>query len=353
IKQVHRREPTLDPKIAQIRLDEVREGTSGGELAAVLTKDEVSVLRFLTMGRDTAQIASGVAKSPDQVRTHINSILSKLHLATRTEAVLLALREGLARPDEASPKYLLRLLEAVRQERKTPSRPEPAVSEPASDADGESISLAELIREHREIELELTLAGQIQSSFLPQEFPEAPGWEFAAKLIPARETSGDFYDLIHLPDSRVGLVIADVTDKGMGAALYMALTRTLMRTCALEKASKPHQVLEEVNRRILADTQGGYYVTLFYGILDLNTGILDYSNAGHPPGVLVRGPETDRLKVLGRTGPPLGVSKEAPWESSVVGIRPGDHLILYTDGISEARNGSSQLFGIDRVIQAA
>jgi len=353
IKQVHRREPSLDPKIARILLDEVLEGTSGGELAAVLTKDEVSVLRFLTMGRDTAQIASGVAKSPDQVRTHINSILSKLHLATRTEAVLLALREGLARPDEASPKYLKRLLEAVQQERKPLSWPGVAPSEGAMDTDGESIGLAALIREHRAIELELTLAGQIQSSFLPREFPEAPGWEFAAKLIPARETSGDFYDLIHLPDSRVGLVIADVTDKGMGAALYMALTRTLMRTYALERTRKPHQVLEEVNGRILADTQGGYYVTLFYGILDLNTGILDYSNAGHPPGVLVRGPESVRLKILGRTGPPLGVSKEAPWESAVVSIRPGDHLILYTDGISEARDGSSQLFGIDRVIQAA
>jgi sigma-B regulation protein RsbU (phosphoserine phosphatase) len=133
----------------------------------------------------------------------------------------------------------------------------------------------------------------------------------------------------------------------------MALTRTLMRTYAQGGSRKPHQVLEEVNGRILADTEGGYYVTLFYGVLDLKTGVLDYSNAGHPPGVLVRGPETDRLKVLGRTGPPLGVTKQAPWESSVISIQPGNHLILYTDGISEARDGSSQLFGIERLIQAA
>jgi DNA-binding NarL/FixJ family response regulator len=353
IKQVHRREPTLHPKIARILLDEVTQSAPGGELAAVLNADEIGVLRLLTMGRDTSQIAGGVAKSAEQVRIHINSILSKLHLASRTDAVLLALREGLTRPDEASPKYLTLLLEAVRQERKELSRDDSSPSEAPTEPMIDSIGLADLIREHRQFELEFTLAGKIQSSFLPRALPDPPGWQFAAKLIPARETSGDFYDLIQLPDSRVGLVIADVTDKGMGAALYMALTRTLMRTYAQEGSAKPHQVLQEVNGRILADTDGGYYVTLFYGILDLKSGVLDYSNAGHPPGVLVRGPETDRLKVLGRTGPPLGVSKQAPWESSVISIQPGNHLILYTDGISEARDSSSQLFGIERVIQAA
>ncbi len=353
IKQVHRREPTLHPKIARMLLDEVMDGAAGGEMAAELTSEEVDVLRLLTMGRDTAQIAGGVAKSAEQVRAHLNSILSKLHLATRTEAVLLALREGLARMDQAAPKYLMRLLEAVQQERSGLSRDALDTSETPTEPMGEPIGLAELVRQHREFELELTLAGRIQSSFLPRALPEVSGWEFAAKLIPARETSGDFYDLIQLPDGRVGLVIADVTDKGMGAALYMALTRTLMRTYAQERTRKPHQVLEEVNGRILADTQGGYYVTLFYGILNLETGILDYSNAGHPPGVLVRGPKSDRLRVLARTGPPLGVTKQTPWQSSAISLQPGDHLILYTDGISEARDGGSQLFGVDRLIQAA
>jgi DNA-binding NarL/FixJ family response regulator len=351
IKQVYRREPSLHPKIARILLEEVTDGSQGSGLAATLSRDEVEVLRLLTMGRDTAQIAGGIAKSADQVRAHISTILAKLHLASRTEAVLLALREGLAQPDEASPIYLTRLLEAVQQEQETPAgKPVPSGRKPLKLTDP-SPGLAELIREHREIELELTLAGRIQSSFLPRRVPEVPGWEFAANLLPARETSGDFYDLIQLPDSRVGLVVADVTDKGMGAALYMALTRTLMRTFALEKARKPHQVLQEVNRRILADTQGGYYVTLFYGVLGLETGILDYSNAGHPPAMLVRGPEAERLRVLSRTGPPLGIDRDSSWEYAAVSLQPGDQLVLYTDGISEARNPDSQLFGIERLVQ--
>jgi len=192
---------------------------------------------------------------------------------------------------------------------------------------------------------ELMMAGRIQEDLLPEEPPTIPGWELSVRLIPARETSGDFYDFIPLTQHKWGLTMADVTDKGMGAALFMALASTLLRTYANRFPTLPALVHNAVNARILTDSRGATFVTDFYGVLEPLTGRLIFSNAGHPPGYLIstaRGRQG--VEPLRPTGMALGVSEDAQWKQKIVRFRPGDFLILYTDGITEAQNPQGDFF---------
>jgi serine phosphatase RsbU (regulator of sigma subunit) len=198
---------------------------------------------------------------------------------------------------------------------------------------------------------ELALAGRMQSSLLPYLPPEITGWQVSAAWRPARETSGDFYDFIPLPGRRVGIVIADVVDKGMGAALLMALTRTLIRTYAVEYHSQPVRVLQAANQRIIQDVDVGMFVTAFYGVLDPASGELMYANAGHPPPYLFRGLRGERVSQLDATGIPLGISEEAAWETGEVKVRPGELLLAYTDGLQDAQNQQGEFFGDERTLE--
>jgi serine phosphatase RsbU (regulator of sigma subunit)/tetratricopeptide (TPR) repeat protein len=197
---------------------------------------------------------------------------------------------------------------------------------------------------------ELAMAGRIQSSFLPVQPPTLPGWEIAVCLRPARSTSGDYYDFISLPNERLGLVIADVADKGIGAALFMTSTRSLLRAYATGHPDQPDATLAAANLRITADTHGGLFVTLVYAILDPATGELWYCNAGHNPPLLYH--STGAEESLENTGVPLGVFEDARWGVERVQIDPGDTLVLYTDGITEAQNTRQALFGEQRLRQA-
>jgi serine phosphatase RsbU (regulator of sigma subunit)/type II secretory pathway predicted ATPase ExeA len=196
---------------------------------------------------------------------------------------------------------------------------------------------------------ELVLAGRVQTSLLPDRLPEVSGWQITATWRPARETSGDFYDVIQLPDNRVGIVIADVVDKGMGAALMMALSRTLLRTYAADYPDEPERVLQATNRRFLMDVDAGMFVTLFYGVLEPSAGLLTYCNAGHMPP-LIFSPGDDSVKHLPRTGIPLGIEIDTQWQRSLVQIPPGGILLLYTDGITDAQNQSEEFFGEQRLL---
>jgi serine phosphatase RsbU (regulator of sigma subunit) len=198
---------------------------------------------------------------------------------------------------------------------------------------------------------ELTVAAEIQASFLPAALPRIDGWQLAATLRPARQTSGDFYDLLELPDGRLGLLIADVADKGTGAALFMALSRTLMRTYAFEYPDRPEKALHAANKRILLDSRSSMFVTLFYGILDPARGTLTYCNAGHNPPYHLSGAEEPRP--LRNTGIPLGITYDATWAVATVTLAPGDRLVLYTDGLSEAHDQHAELFGVERMLEAA
>ncbi|OQA23480.1 MAG: Phosphoserine phosphatase RsbU [Chloroflexi bacterium ADurb.Bin360] len=210
---------------------------------------------------------------------------------------------------------------------------------------------------YQRIEQELAVAGEIQAGFLLSQLSEVlnwqvSGWQIAVALESARETSGDFYDVIPLPNGQMALVIADVADKGLGSALYMAVSRTVIRTFAEQYTQDPAQVFSAANPRILKDTHADLFVTVFYGILDPENGTLTYCNAGHNPPFLFSAQNGRRMQALRRTGIPLGVREQETWTSHTICIAPGDLLILYTDGVTDAEDSHSDFFGEDRLLEA-
>ena len=208
-----------------------------------------------------------------------------------------------------------------------------------------------LIAHQEMLSYELAEAARIQASILPEKPPALPGWELTARLQPARETSGDFYDFIPMDNGKLGIVVADVTDKGMGAAVFMTLCSTLIRTFASRYPTLPAFAMGLVNERILSDTGGSMFVTAFYGVLEPNTGRLRYVNAGHNPPILVssqKGKPSDQLRP---TGMALGILNSARWQQKIVKLAPGDVLLLYTDGVTEAQNVTGEFFGSDRLLR--
>lgn len=198
--------------------------------------------------------------------------------------------------------------------------------------------------EFQNITQELRLAGRIQASFLPNKFPTIPGWQLAVTLLPARETSGDFFDVIELSDNRLGIIVADVADKGVGSALYMALSRTLIRTYAEEYDADPEIVFFAANNRLLKDARANLFITAFYGIIDPKQGTLTYCNAGHIPPYLIRASDEESVDFLSPTGIAMGIEKNATWTTEVVTINEGDILVLFTDGIPDAQDELGNFF---------
>ena len=205
---------------------------------------------------------------------------------------------------------------------------------------------------NRKMARELALAGEVQASFLPRDLPDISGWQLAVTLKPARETSGDFYDVNLLPNGRLGILVADVVDKGVGAALFMALSWILIRTYAAEHPTQPEFVLSAVNRCILKETDANQFVAVFYGILDPATGTLVYCNAGHCPPYLIRVQNGEEVQTLVRTGVPLGIFEDETWKQGVVQLASGDVLVLYTDGITDAEDGKGTFFGQERLLES-
>ena len=198
---------------------------------------------------------------------------------------------------------------------------------------------------------ELDQAGKVQTSFIPANLPKIPGWQLAAALQPARETSGDFFDFILLPGGKTGVVIADVGDKGAGAALYMAMCRTLFRSYAPSYPNDPAEVLRAVNERILNDTKDGIFLTAVYAILDTENSEITYANAGHNPPCFVHNQPNVRSTDLQKTGPLVGIFKESIWMNQTIQLKAGDELILYTDGVTEAQDKSDAFYDYTRFCQ--
>lgn len=200
------------------------------------------------------------------------------------------------------------------------------------------------------LEHEVQVARGIQKTFIPETLPDPSNWELAARWQTARQVGGDFYDVIELPGQRLGLFIADVADKGIPAALFMALTRTLVRAAVIDTES-PAEAMRRVNDLLIPDTQQGMFVTAVYGTLSLKTGEFIYANAGHNPPFWLQ-KDTGKITRLTRTGMALGVLKGAEMEQREIQLGMGDFLLLYTDGLTEAFSPEGDLFGEKRLKDA-
>jgi len=233
----------------------------------------------------------------------------------------------------------------------------------------------------REYERDLSIAREIQAGFLPEELPSRRGWEFAARFRPAREVAGDFYDGFELVNGRrLGFVVADVCDKGVGAALFMALIRTLLRhtaehtggwslmdvgpgsgvdAMAIDGGGSPSMLSVGASPLLHAVTgtnrylarnhhRQAYFATLFFGVLDPASGVLIYVNGGHNPPVLVRRGSGEQI-LLPPTGPAVGILEDSRYVLGSTRLGPGDALFVYTDGVVDARNLDGRQFTMARL----
>jgi serine phosphatase RsbU (regulator of sigma subunit) len=221
-----------------------------------------------------------------------------------------------------------------------------------------AVQVAQLVRqqqkqaqERERIEQELRVARLIQQTLLPKEVPDVEGYELAAYYQPAREVGGDFYDFLELDENHLGLVVGDVTDKGVPAAIVMATTRTMLRASA-QRLSSPGEVLKRVNEVIVRDIPPNMFITCLYAILNLESGLLRYANAGHDLPYMRRsrsdggGGGAEELRARGM---PLGLLAGMSYEEKEIVLERGDSVLFYSDGLVEAHDPQRQMFGFPRL----
>jgi sigma-B regulation protein RsbU (phosphoserine phosphatase) len=201
---------------------------------------------------------------------------------------------------------------------------------------------------------ELQIAAEIQRNFLPETIPQTKGFDIAAKSIPAKEVGGDFFDVvplevIQMSNTKTGVMIADVSGKGVPAALFMALSRIVVRVTATW-FKKPSEVISFANPIISNNSKTGMFVTLFYGIFDNETNTLTYVNAGHNPPIVFR-KGSGKIEELELTGVAVGAMDDARFEQREINLSSGDVIVLYTDGITEALNEREEMFEVPRLIE--
>ncbi len=189
------------------------------------------------------------------------------------------------------------------------------------------------------MERELQLAREMQSSFLPQDIPHIPGWEFAASWHPAREVAGDYYDFIPVGKHSIGLVIADVTDKGAPASLFMIFSNSIVRA-SLHPDMQPAESIQNANRLITSKSLNSMFVSLVYVLLNPDNGQAIYVNAGHNPPLYYNA-KNNSLHLLSRTGMVMGVNPETDYRQQSLMMDPGDMLVLYTDGLTDSMDSSA------------
>jgi serine phosphatase RsbU (regulator of sigma subunit) len=218
-----------------------------------------------------------------------------------------------------------------------------------------AVQVAQLVRQQQQqaqererIEQELRVARLIQQTLLPKRVPEIAGWDVAAFYRPAREVGGDFYDFLEFEDGHLGIIVGDVTDKGVPAALVMATTRTMLRAAA-QRLDSPGAVLRQVNDVIVPDIPPNMFITCLYAILDPRSGRLRYANAGQDlPYQRHKGRPGDTSE-LRATGMPLGLMPGMAYEEKEAVLETGDSILFYSDGLVEAHDPHYEMFGIPRL----
>jgi serine phosphatase RsbU (regulator of sigma subunit) len=218
-----------------------------------------------------------------------------------------------------------------------------------------AVQVAQLVRQQQQqaqererIEQELRVARLIQQTLLPKHVPDLPGYQLAAYYQPAREVGGDFYDFLDLEDGHLGLVVGDVTDKGVPAAIVMATTRTMLRASA-QRLDSPGEVLKRVNDVIVRDIPPNMFITCLYAILDPETGLLRFANAGHDLPYRRRTSKSGGAEELRATGMPLGLLPGMSYEEKEIVLQRGDSVLFYSDGLVEAHDPQRDMFGFPRL----
>jgi serine phosphatase RsbU (regulator of sigma subunit) len=220
-----------------------------------------------------------------------------------------------------------------------------------------AVQVAQLVRQQQQqaqererIEQELRVARLIQQTLLPKHVPDLEGYKLAAYYQPAREVGGDFYDFLQLDDEHLGLVVGDVTDKGVPAAIVMATTRTMLRASA-QRLDSPGEVLKRVNDVIVRDIPPNMFITCLYAILNLESGLLRYANAGHdlPYRRRRRSSNGGGAEELRATGMPLGLLPGMSYEEKEIVLDRGDSVLFYSDGLVEAHDPHREMFGFPRL----
>ena len=223
-----------------------------------------------------------------------------------------------------------------------------------------AVQVAQLVRQQQQqaqererIEQELRVARLIQQTLLPKHVPDVAGYQLAAYYQPAREVGGDFYDFLELDEDHLGLVVGDVTDKGVPAAIVMATTRTMLRASA-QRLDSPGEVLKRVNDVIVRDIPPNMFITCLYAILDLKSGVLRYANAGHDLPYRRRSTSHGAgggggAEELRATGMPLGLLPGMSYEEKEIILQRGDTVLFYSDGLVEAHDPHREMFGFPRL----
>jgi sigma-B regulation protein RsbU (phosphoserine phosphatase) len=263
-----------------------------------------------------------------------------------TIASIMAVTYGVTRREFVGP--AARLVNHVAAESSLRPQPIPKVPEAwrpwfeaISRAFGESLQLGSLRRE-------LDIAARLQQAILPRQWPEHPGYTLWGLMQPAKDIGGDFYDHFALVDGRRGLVVADVSGKGVSAGLFGMVSKTALRSQATHRLLGPAATLADVNEALCADNESAMFVTAFYAQYDPDSGELWYANAGHPPPLLVR--QGGDIEWLPRAeGPALGVVEGACYRDRLIVLKPGDLLLVYTDGVTEAMDAQGAEFGFHRL----
>ena len=214
----------------------------------------------------------------------------------------------------------------------------------------ENAELLEVAKREAQLSRDLEIAKQVQQNLFPKKLPSVPGWEFAGTCRSARAVGGDYYDIFEVAPGKVLLALGDVSGKGLGASLLMASVHSAIRSRAVTSIDDPSKLIAELNRHLLSSTSPETFVTLFLGLIDLDTGKLQYVNCGHPAPILLcqEGKKQERLTI---GGPILGILDGVPYTKGEYYLRNGDVLVLFSDGVTEATNQQEEMFEEERLLQ--